>query len=103
MEEAGAPSSILYEANPHVGTDILKVVISNIRKRIEKNGGRFLFDSKVDDINIDSGNITSISFGKDKIDAEAVILATGHSATDTYELLFSKKRRDGSKAVCDGG
>ncbi len=90
LREAGAPSDILYDANPHVGTDILKIVISNIRKKIENNGGEFLFESKVDDIQINGGEIKAVSVGKDKVEAAVVVLATGHSARDTYEMLYEK-------------
>lgn len=90
LNESGAPSSILYDAHPHVGTDILKIVITNIRKKIEENGGEFLFESKVDNIEISDDKIKSVSVKGESIGTDVVILATGHSARDTYQMLYEK-------------
>lgn len=90
MVEAGAPEDILFDANPHVGTDILKDIIEKLRKTVIKNGGEFLFNHAIDDIIIKNGNVQAIVHQGNRIDAEAVILATGHSAKDTYQMLFDK-------------
>ena len=90
LNDAGAPSSIMYDANPHVGTDILKQVVANIRNRIEKNGGEFIFGEKIEDISIKDGSINSVVSGRGKTPAQAVILAVGHSARDTYEMLLKR-------------
>ena len=87
LREAGAPGSILYDSNPHVGTDILKIVIRNIREKIESNGGNFVFGAKADNIGISDGRVKSVSVGEKKYDSDAVVLAVGHSARDTYEKL----------------
>ncbi|MGL5506700.1 MAG: NAD(P)/FAD-dependent oxidoreductase [Paraclostridium sp.] len=85
----GSPEEILYSYKPHVGTDILKEVVKNIRKEIIRLGGDVKFDSKVTDIDIDNGDIKSITInGDNKIDAQIVILAIGHSARDTYKMLY---------------
>ena len=88
LREAGAPGSILYDANPHIGTDILKIVISNITKSIESNGGEFIFGAKADNIKISDGRVKSISAGKREYETDAVIMAIGHSARDTYRMLM---------------
>ena len=87
--ECGAPVSILYDAKPHVGTDILKNVIINIRKKIEDNGGEFLFNSCVTDFVIEDNKLTSLIInGSKTIDCQDVILSIGHSARDTIHTLY---------------
>lgn len=88
---AGAPASILYEQKPHIGTDLLIRVITNIRKMTEDAGGTFLFESKVTDLDIEDGAIRGVTVGgKKRIGTDLVILAVGHSARDTFEMLSRK-------------
>lgn len=89
--EFGASPEILYVNKPHVGTDVLSVVVSNIRNEIIRLGGTVNFNSKVTDIYIDTGKITGIRVN-DEYDEEfnAVVLAPGHSARDTFEMLLKK-------------
>jgi uncharacterized FAD-dependent dehydrogenase len=87
LRDAGAPGSIMYDANPHIGTDILKVVVSNLTEKIELNGGEFIYSSKVEDIKIANNEVKSVICKEQMLDAQAVILAIGHSARDTYEML----------------
>ncbi len=92
MAQAGAPSEILYKNKPHVGTDILRTVVKNIRKKIIKLGGEFRFESKVTSINIQDEVITSIVVNeKEIIETNICILAIGHSARDTFEMLKKEK------------
>lgn len=87
----GAPDEILYSYKPHVGTDILKGVVKNIRNEIIRLGGEVRFDSKVTDIIIDNNNVKSITINEDEsIDCEVIILAIGHSARDTYRMLYKR-------------
>lgn len=88
----GAADNILYEARPHIGTDKLPKIVSNIRQRILDSGGQVHFSTKMTDIKISDGKVTSVltQDGKE-FQAEAVILATGHSAEDVYKLLKDKK------------
>lgn len=87
----GAPGEIIYSGKPHIGTDILKGVVKNIRDEIIKLGGEVRFDSKVTDIQTDNGKITSVTINNEyEIPCEAVILAVGHSARDTYEMLIKR-------------
>lgn len=84
----GAPDEILYSHKPHVGTDILKGVVKNIRNEIIRLGGEVRFDSKVTDIILENNEIKSIVVNENEtIETENVILAIGHSARDTYKML----------------
>jgi uncharacterized FAD-dependent dehydrogenase len=87
----GAPDEILYKAKPHIGTDNLRKTVINMRKEIESLGGTFYFDTKLTDIRIKNGKITEIKTSKkDILETEVLILAIGHSARDTFEMLFKK-------------
>ena len=83
-----APSEILYIQKPHVGTDILKNVVKNIRNEIIRLGGDVKFNSQITDIESENRTIKRIVVnGNEKIDVDAVVLAIGHSARDTYKML----------------
>ncbi len=86
---SGAHEEILYKAKPHIGTDVLKKVVVNMRKRIIAMGGEVRFNSKVTSVCVKDGKVTGVVVnGSEKIEAEVVILATGHSARDTFSSLF---------------
>ena len=87
----GATKQILVDAHPHIGTNKLPGIIADIRKQILKCGGEVLFDTKVTDIILKNGTVAGITT-KDgtTIKAKKVILATGHSARDIFELLHAK-------------
>ncbi|WDV45649.1 NAD(P)/FAD-dependent oxidoreductase [Clostridiaceae bacterium M8S5] len=88
---AGAPKDILYSHKPHVGTDILKEVVKNIRKEIIQLGGDIRFNSQVTDFIIEEDSIKSVEINNDCIvDSDNVILAIGHSARDTFEKLYDR-------------
>ncbi|HYE80997.1 MAG TPA: hypothetical protein VEG39_02390 [Clostridia bacterium] len=89
--DEGAPEEILYLSKPHIGTDILKNVIKNIRNRIIELGGEVRFSSKVTDILADNGVARAVVVnGKETIESNIIIAALGHSARDTYSMLFDK-------------
>ncbi len=88
--DAGAPEEILYMAHPHVGTDNLKVVVPNLRKKFNSIGGQILFDTLLKDIVVKGSRVQAVITGAGEIDAEYVLLATGHSAYDTYRMLIEK-------------
>ena len=89
LVEFGAPEDIRYMAKPHVGTDILSVVVDRVIERITSLGGTVLFHTKLLEIESDiSGRVVSIITNIGKIPAGALILAVGHSARDTYEYLI---------------
>jgi uncharacterized FAD-dependent dehydrogenase len=87
----GAPESILYDAHPHIGTNKLPQIITSMRKQIEDAGGLFLFEKKVTDFIITKDRINGVTVeGGEQFNADAVILATGHSARDIFMLLHRK-------------
>ena len=87
----GAEEKILYEAHPHIGTNKLPQIITAMREAIIGHGGQFLFEQKVTDF-IVTNNILKgvVTLGGKTFLADAVILATGHSARDIFELLYAK-------------
>lgn len=87
----GAEEQILYEAHPHIGTNKLPHIITAMRNAIVEHGGEFLFAKKVTDFVIHNDIITAVKTYDDNLfKADAIILATGHSARDVYELLHAK-------------
>jgi len=88
----GASEDILVEAHPHIGTNKLPKIIEDIRNKIIEFGGQVLFDTRVTDILVKSNEVEGIvTQSGDKILANKLILATGHSARDIFELLDKKK------------
>jgi uncharacterized FAD-dependent dehydrogenase len=87
----GADESILYEAHPHIGTNKLPHIITAMREQIEQSGGKVLFEKKLTDFVIENGVIKEvITACGDRFAANAVLLATGHSARDIFTLLHAK-------------
>ncbi len=89
--EFGAPERILYDHKPHIGTDILKDVVRNIRNEIISLGGEVKFDSLVEDIITDGDKLTGLRVNGERIDCSFAVLAIGHSARDTFEKLYERK------------
>ncbi len=93
FHEHGAKEDIIYDAKPHIGTDVLKSVVKNIRNEIISLGGQVCFNSKLTDILVEDGKIVSVKItdvltGDIKnIDTSLCVLAIGHSARDTFEML----------------
>ncbi len=88
----GADENILYQSHPHIGTNKLPQIITAIRQQIVECGGEFLFEKKVIDLVIDHKQIRSVKTDDgDIFEADAFLLATGHSARDIFELLNNKK------------
>lgn len=107
LVEAGAPGDILYLAKPHVGTDILRAVVKNIRKKIISLGGEVRFQTKLAALSVSEGRLTGIELEKtgesgsgageraesgrlqaaEYLPVSELILAVGHSARDTFEML----------------
>ena len=101
--EFGAPEEILYENKPHIGTDLLCHVVVNMRHEIERLGGRVRFGAKVSDFIIDKDVIKGVIInGREKVPADAVILAPGHSARDTFYTLLEKGMNMTAKAFAMG-
>lgn len=92
--ENGAPEEILYTAKPHIGTDRLIPTVKNIRERIKSLGGEVIFGAKFTDFTVKNGELFSVICEKEdkitELPAKSLILATGHSARDTFKLLCGK-------------
>lgn len=86
--EFGAPEQILYESKPHIGTDVLKSVVANMRNYIIENGGDVRFGSKVTGIETQDGHLSAVIVNDtDIIKTTQAVLAIGHSARDTFAYL----------------
>lgn len=100
--KAGAPSEIKYESKAHVGTDLLKGVVKNIREEIKKLGGEVNFSSKLEKICQEQGELKSIIINGKEIPCKVLVLAIGHSSRDTYEMLHKEKVSMDAKAFAVG-
>ena len=86
--KAGAREDILYDAKPHVGTDVLLTVVQNIRQRIISLGGEVRFNTQVTGLCTESGKLTGLKTDSGEIiPCDSCVLAIGHSARDTFEML----------------
>ncbi len=92
MVKHGAPEEIMYVHNPHIGTDRLVDVVKNIRKEIISLGGEVHFESTVTGFEIKNGQIEGVRVnGQNLLKSSNVILALGHSARDTFEVIYNSK------------
>lgn len=102
----GADSSILYVNKPHIGTDMLIGILKNMREEIIRLGGTFHFETCLKDIQIQDGKICSVMAEKDgqmrQFPADALVLAIGHSARDTFQMLYEKNLPMEPKAFAAG-
>ncbi len=86
--ECGAPEEILYDHKPHLGTDLLITVITNLRKQIEEMGGTFRFNSQVTDFEIENNTVRRLQINNSEwMDVQVVVPAVGHSARDTFLMM----------------
>jgi len=89
LVDAGAPSEILTDAKPHIGTDMLRDVVINLRKRLTELGCEVRFEAKVTDFLIHGGRVEGVVVGdNEEIKTDNLILASGQSAEDTYSRLY---------------
>ena len=86
----GAAPSVTYDAKPHIGTDVLVNVVRSIREEIISLGGEVRFNTKLESLIIEGGKLEGLVTSKGEIPCTALILATGHSARDTFESLESQ-------------
>jgi len=88
---ADAPPEIMYVSKPHIGTFRLVKMIQLMRDKIEKLGGEFRFEQRVEDVQIEDGQIRGLTLASgEQIEADHVVLAIGHSARDTFEMLYER-------------
>lgn len=91
LVKSGALPEIASDAQPHIGTDKLRQIVKNIRQKIIRLGGEVRFETKLTDIEIADGKVSAAVFnGQEKIPVADLVLATGHSARDTYGMLYGK-------------
>lgn len=87
----GAGEDILYDAKPHIGTDVLQRVIRSMREEMKELGASFLFSTKLTGLHQEDGKLTAVTVqkedGREKIPCDRLILAPGHSARDTFSML----------------
>ena len=107
LVDAGAAEEILWQAKPHIGTDHLTGVVRRIAKEIESLGGEVRFATRLSDLILDSddelrGVVTQSDRGREDVAAEALILATGHSARDTFDMLHLRGARLAQKPFSIG-
>ena len=87
----GARENILYDAKPHVGTDVLLEVVQNLRRKIIALGGEVRFQSRVTDFLLEGDRLSGVKLSSgEEIPCDRAILAIGHSARDTFETLLSR-------------
>ncbi|MDA8233322.1 MAG: FAD-binding protein [Clostridia bacterium] len=88
LVEAGAPEEIGFMQKPHVGTDILRRVVTNLRQELVALGGEVRFGAMVTGLLVEQGRLRGVvANGGQEVEAEVVVMATGHSARDTYQAL----------------
>ena len=89
LVKAGAPAEILYVSKPHIGTFKLVTVVEQIRASIEALGGEIRFQHRVDELIIDNGQVRGVQLANgETLTSDFVVLAVGHSARDTFEMLY---------------
>ncbi len=91
FHEFGAHEEILYDAKPHIGSDVLRDVVKNLEARIRELGGDVYYRSRVDEIKTKGKRAESVSASGRDIGCSALVLAIGHSARDTYAMLMEKE------------
>lgn len=91
LVEAGANAEILYVNKPHIGTYKLVKIVENMRATIESLGGEIRFQNRVTDIEIENGKVRGVLLASGEfIESEHIVLAVGHSARDTFHMLFER-------------
>ncbi|HHX68308.1 MAG: NAD(P)/FAD-dependent oxidoreductase [Miniphocaeibacter sp.] len=100
--ENGAPEEIMILQKPHIGTDLLRGVVKNIREKITSYGGDVYFETKLEDIKIENNKIVGIKTNKGDFETEDLFLAIGHSARDTFKMILNRGIEIENKAFAVG-
>ncbi len=90
LVQFGAPRECAYAAKPHIGTDLLRGVVGNIRAEIERLGGEYRFHCKLTGLAAKDGRLTALRTNRGQVESNACILAVGHSARDVYAMLLGE-------------
>ncbi len=102
LRRFGAPEEVTVKAKPHIGTDVLRKVVDNILCEIERLGGEVIYRCKLTDLeSLPCGNVRAVTT-KGELECSAVVLALGHSARDTYEMLIKKNFSIAPKPISVG-
>ena len=88
--EAGAPGEIMYMAHPHLGTDNLRKIVQTLRVQFENLGGKILFETMLEDIIFKNSKVSEVITSKGTLPTDALFIAPGHSATETYKMLIRR-------------
>jgi len=88
--EAGAPAEIEYMAHPHLGTDNLRKIVFNLRMQFEQLGGKMLFETMLTDIVVKNSSVAEVVTTAGNLSVDALFIAPGHSAYETYEMLIRR-------------
>ena len=91
LVDCGAPTDILIDSEPHIGSDVLQKIVPEMRRRIEAAGGETLFNTAMTDLLVENGRLTGLIAGGREFRTDNLILATGHSARDVYHLLGERQ------------
>ncbi len=101
--KAGAPEEIAYSGRPHIGTDILRKAVKKLRQEIINLGGTVRFETCLTDLEIKDEKLVAITVNdQEKIPVDHLVLATGHSARDTYQMLYERNLKMNTKAFSIG-
>ncbi len=98
----GAKHEILYSAKPHLGTDKIRLLVSDIKAYLEEKGAEFYFDEKLTDIVITDGKVSKVITDSHEFETDDVFLAIGNSARDTFEMLYERGVTMKAKAFAVG-
>ncbi len=88
--EAGAPGEIGYMNHPHIGSDNLKKIVVNLRRKFESAGGKIYFSTQLEEIYIENKKVVAVKTNNGEIEADIFVLAIGHSAFETFRMLMRK-------------
>ncbi|MEI3142067.1 MAG: FAD-dependent monooxygenase [Oscillospiraceae bacterium] len=107
LVRCGAPESILTDAKPHVGTDMLHIALQNLRQELLSLGAQMRFGHRLEGLESREGVLTGLHVRAEeetyRLPVRAVVLAPGHSARDTFQMLYEAGDPHGGQALCRGG
>lgn len=90
LAECKGKPSILYDYRPHLGSNRLPAVVKALRRRIERHGGTFQFSCRLEDLDVADGRLLGLQTSSGRLATQAAVLAIGHSARDTYQMLYER-------------
>ncbi|MCL1821801.1 MAG: FAD-dependent monooxygenase [Prolixibacteraceae bacterium] len=88
--DAGAPPEIAYLSHPHLGSDNLRIIVKKLREAFIRMGGVILFETMLEDVQLEGGKVMAVVTGKGIIDTDILLLAPGHSSYETYRMLMRR-------------